>query len=256
MLVAANAGDVHMMQVFFKRFYILLFLVWLLAVAGLFTLSVWGNWGTFFSDISALHPGQMFEGVPLADKDGAKVEEADKKIRSRIELVLQQAENTIVSDFNRLFGREEAEQTHVTQQQGKVHEVRSEVETKQRKTSQTQSGNERPGGGILQAVTFSKPKGRLVAHLRTEGKVGKITVFWLNHPTRLAVDLRGKWDNKTSRIYRFADGFVDRVVIGLHKDRLRVVFNFTNTAAKMGERPELQYTSDGVNIVVDNPDGG
>jgi len=242
-----------LLKIFYRRFYILLFLVWLVATAGLFVLSVWGDFGTFVTDFKEIvRVGGEEDELVLATKDTVaqatdkalhKAQVARDVVRKKVSGEVHAVEEAVEEGVEKVF----KVKVHVSgdDQVEKIVEHKAQSILKQ--------ARQHKGAGKLAAISFTEKGDQLVAHLKTSKSVGKVTRFWLDNPTRLVVDLRGDWKNATSRVSRFADSFMYRVIIGMHPDRLRVVFKFEDSKAPAGELPELIYTDDGLDIVVENP---
>ncbi|PKN09847.1 MAG: hypothetical protein CVU73_02580 [Deltaproteobacteria bacterium HGW-Deltaproteobacteria-8] len=232
---------------FYRRFYILLFLIWLGATAGVFVLTVWGDLGTFLTDFQKIASAGMEPSDMNASDVDAIARAADKAVQES-----QMAKYIVRREVSR-------EVLSIEKNVKKVFRIKDSttdaaVETLARDREAALRDQPRPdsGTGELKALTFTKTSARMTAHLSTTRIVDKVTTFWMSHPTRLVVDLRGGWENVVSRTHTFTDSFISRVVIGTQPDRLRVVFNFQDTKAPQGERPDLIYSDNGLDIVVDN----
>ncbi len=239
-----------MLKIFYRRFYILLFLVWLGATAGLFVLSVWGDLDTFITDFSEVVKIESeHDKTVIAARDVAtqavgtivhKTKVAEKVVRQQVEDEILAVEEGVEKVFK--------VKVHPT------HDTPVEAVVEARAQALLEKSRERESAGNLLALSFTEAPGQLVAHLKTSNSVGKVTRFWLQNPTRLVVDLRGDWNNRSSRNrVSLKDNFVYQVVLGKHSDRLRVVFRFDDPKVPAGELPELVYTDSGLSIVVDNP---
>lgn len=236
-----------MLMAFYRRFYILLFLIWLGATAGVFVLTVWGDLGTFLTDFQKIASAGMEPSDMNASDVDAIARAADKAVQES-----QMAKYIVRREVSR-------EVLSIEKNVKKVFRIKDSttdaaVETLARDREAALRDQPRPdsGTGELKALTFTKTSARMTAHLSTTRIVDKVTTFWMSHPTRLVVDLRGGWENVVSRTHTFTDSFISRVVIGTQPDRLRVVFNFQDTKAPQGERPDLIYSDNGLDIVVDN----
>lgn len=106
------------------------------------------------------------------------------------------------------------------------------------------------GFGKLTEISFNETSEMFLAQLKTSKSVQRVTFFWLEKPTRLVVDLRGEWESGVPTLHRFSDSFMSLVAIGMHPDRLRLVFKFTDQSAPVGKRPDLVRTNEGLNVVV------
>ena len=248
-----------MLSIFYRRFYILLFLVWLAATAGMFVFAVWGDLDTFVEDFSDVMHTEADPQVANATED-IVARTADVVVH-RAQVALEAVEREVVGEVRRVEDAAETVYKVIGAPKGGTSEKTAEPSAKASAASQAESraaalksqSRQKTGTGELKAIAFSETDDRLVAHLTTSRKADKITVFWLENPTRLVVDLRGDWKNTAQRINRFTDGFMYRVIVGMHPDRLRVVFKFSDPRTPVGERPPIVHTAKGLNIVVNDP---
>ncbi|MGL1862941.1 MAG: AMIN domain-containing protein [Pseudodesulfovibrio sp.] len=243
-----------MLKIFYRRFYILLFLVWLGATAGLFVLSVWGDFSTFVTDFSEIIRVQNEQDeMVIATRDAAtqavgkvmhKTRVAESVVRKKIGGEMHAVEEVVEEAVEEVIGVK----PHIS------HDEQAEEVVERRAQALLKQSRQHNGAGKLTSIAFTQTNKQLVAHLQTSKSVDLVTRFWLDGPTRLIVDLRGNWRNGTSgNRSSLTDSFVYQVILGTHSDRLRVVFRFDDPKAPMGELPELIYTDDGLDIVVANP---
>lgn len=247
-----------MLTIFYRRFYILLFLVWLAATGAIFVLSVWGDLPTFVDDfekVVQLDPTQDQPEARGANATMSTVERVTEKVIHRARVAKEAVRKEVVREVRGVEkGVEEVEQVfQVTRQVAAPQPEQAATSPAPKKQPVASQSRQHPGAGRVTSIRFTETADRLVAHLTTSRPVGKVTVFWLENPTRLVVDLRGDWKNEARRINRFSDSFMYRVILGMHPDRLRVAFKFDNPKAPVGERPGLRYTESGLDIVVNNP---
>jgi hypothetical protein len=232
---------------FYRRFYILLFLIWLGATAGVFVLTVWGDLGTFLTDFQKIASAGMEPSDMNASDVDAIARAADKAVQES-----QMAKYIVRREVSREVLSIEKDVKKVFRIKDSTTDAAVETLARDREAALRDQPRPDSGTGELKALTFTKTSARMTAHLSTTRIVDKVTTFWMSHPTRLVVDLRGGWENVVSRTHTFTDSFISRVVIGTQPDRLRVVFNFQDTKAPQGERPDLIYSDNGLDIVVDN----
>lgn len=236
-----------MLMAFYRRFYILLFLIWLGATAGVFVLTVWGDLGTFLTDFQKIASAGMEPSDMNASDVDAIARAADKAVQES-----QMAKYIVRREVSREVLSIEKDVKKVFRIKDSTTDAAVETLARDREAALRDQPRPDSGTGELKALTFTKTSARMTAHLSTTRIVDKVTTFWMSHPTRLVVDLRGGWENVVSRTHTFTDSFISRVVIGTQPDRLRVVFNFQDTKAPQGERPDLIYSDNGLDIVVDN----
>jgi len=235
------------LMAFYRRFYILLFLIWLGATAGVFVLTVWGDLGTFLTDFQKIASAGMEPSDMNASDVDAIARAADKAVQES-----QMAKYIVRREVSREVLSIEKDVKKVFRIKDSTTDAAVETLARDREAALRDQPRPDSGTGELKALTFTKTSARMTAHLSTTRIVDKVTTFWMSHPTRLVVDLRGGWENVVSRTHTFTDSFISRVVIGTQPDRLRVVFNFQDTKAPQGERPDLIYSDNGLDIVVDN----
>ncbi|MDO9631658.1 MAG: AMIN domain-containing protein [Humidesulfovibrio sp.] len=232
---------------FYRRFYILLFLIWLGATAGVFVLTVWGDLGTFLTDFQKIASAGMEPSDMNASDVDAIARAADKAVQES-----QMAKYIVRREVSREVLSIEKGVKKVFRIKDSTTDAAVETLARDREAALRDQPRLDSGTGELKALTFTKTSARMTAHLSTTKMVDKVTTFWMSHPTRLVVDLRGGWENVVSRTHTFTDSFISRVVIGTQPDRLRVVFNFQDTKAPQGGPPDLIYSDKGLDIVVDN----
>lgn len=239
-----------MLMIFYRRFYILLFLVWLLATGSVFVLTVWGDFDTFitvFQQVAKVEQGERAAGQPAVTESEVVPNETER-VMHRVRRTEDAARTEIVREV--LKGLSEAEQLKI------VTTAATEVPAEKRKAvapKEPQAPRTQKIVKDLTAVTFTESEDRLTAHLSTTGSVEKITAYWMDTPTRIVVDLRGNWKNLAPRIHRFTNSFMYRAIIGMHADRLRIVFKFEDQQAPLGDQPQFVPTANGVDIVITNP---
>lgn len=236
-----------MLMAFYRRFYILLFLIWLGATAGVFVLTVWGDLGTFLTDFQKIASAGMEPSDMNASDVDAIARAADKAVQES-----QMAKYIVRREVSREVLSIERDVKKVFRIKDSTTDAAVETLARDREAALRDQPRLDSGTGELKALTFTKTSARMTAHLSTTKMVDKVTTFWMSHPTRLVVDLRGGWENVVSRTHTFTDSFISRVVIGTQPDRLRVVFNFQDTKAPQGGPPDLIYSDKGLDIVVDN----
>lgn len=95
-----------------------------------------------------------------------------------------------------------------------------------------------PGKDAVTGIQIDSGKDSFVLIIDCNRPVGDTTYINLTNPRRLVVDLREKWLLKTKYVHRSKGGMVEKVVAGVHKDRLRLVIYF-NTPPKSNLTPEF-----------------
>jgi len=235
------------LTVFYRRFYILLFLIWLGAVSCMFVLAVWGNFDSFIYDFR--QPVRMFANNSIAvNGSQSLMQVADEEIAS--------VRREVVREVHKV--EREAEQffaDNATKQTNSSELIKEEIQADlaANSTKQSTAAKELPGGvGLLEKIEFTHSGEQFLARLRTTREVGRVTYFRMEKPARLVTDLRGRWRYEVPRKTEFVSGFIEQVVIGQHTDRLRLVFHFRNQTAGNISYPELIRTPEGIDIVLNN----
>lgn len=230
------------MKIFRQRFSILLFLLWFGATTGLFMLTVWGDFDTLVSNFEELvsskqRPENVTEGMSgtvskTADRDRSMSSAIRKQIVRDTILVEEKIEKIIMEV------EPDTEQTSLIQKAAPKTYARGEQ-----------------GAGTLTNLECTQSSNLLAAHLSITGTIGKISKFRLGNPARLVVDLHGKWKTTAPARKDLTAAFVRRVDVGIHPDKLRLVFRFQNPRASTDTLPQLTFTERGLNIEVQNPAG-
>ncbi|WP_320173326.1 hypothetical protein [Maridesulfovibrio sp.] len=234
-----------MLTVFYRRFYILLFLIWLGAVSGLFVLSVWGDFDTFIRDFNK--PAQMlFNGTSAVNGSETLMQVATEEATSVRREVVHEVRKVERDVEQFIEGNQTANQADSNPVKREIQEDLAANRTQGVTVSKGTAGPV----GMLDNLEFTHTETEFLARLQTSLEVGRVTYFWLDKPSKLVVDLRGKWRYSVPRVTDFVSGFVGQVVLGRHPDRLRLVFNFRNPEAEKGPSPQLIRTPQGLDIVV------
>ncbi|TIH15866.1 hypothetical protein D0S45_09805 [Marinifilum sp. JC120] len=232
-----------MLTVFYRRFYILLFLIWLGMVGSLFVLSVWGDFDTFIRDFN--QPARMiYNGTSDVNGSQTLMQAAKEEVTSVRREVVHEVRK-VEREAKQLFESNGSAKANASDP------VKREIEQDLAANRTVSVATDASGStGMLDSLEFTHTEKEFLARLQTSNKVGRVTYFWLDKPSKLVVDLRGKWRYSVPRVTDFISGFVGQVVLGRHTDRLRLVFNFRDPAAKKGPSPQLIRTPQGLDIVV------
>ncbi|WP_419785846.1 AMIN domain-containing protein [Pseudodesulfovibrio sp.] len=92
--------------------------------------------------------------------------------------------------------------------------------------------------GIVRGVDLRSVSDVLELTISADRPVGKTEVFALDNPRRLVLDLLGPWKYRKQNVIRASEGAARHVVVGEHKDRLRLVIYF-RTPPKGQLKPEI-----------------
>ncbi|WP_421899629.1 hypothetical protein [Maridesulfovibrio sp.] len=235
-----------MLTVFYRRFYILLFLIWLGVVSGLFVLTVWGDFDTFIRDFN--QPAQVIiNGTSIVNGSQTLMQTAKEEVTSVRREVVHEVRK-VERDAEQFI---EGNQTTKTNASDPVKmDIQQDLAAANRTQGVPVSKGTAVSVGMLDKLEFTHTETEFLARLQTSQEVGRVTYFWLDKPSKLVVDLRGKWRYSVPRVTDFISGFVGQVVLGRHTDRLRLVFIFRNPEAEKGPSPQLIRTPQGLDIVV------
>ncbi|WP_320171990.1 AMIN domain-containing protein [Maridesulfovibrio sp.] len=85
--------------------------------------------------------------------------------------------------------------------------------------------------------------GSMSADIALTTKSGRVKWFNLNKPRRLVVDILGKWDFKDHSVYRLKSCMVEKIVVGEHPDKLRLVFYLKGTEIPARIAPSVKKSS-------------
>ncbi|WP_320006562.1 hypothetical protein [Maridesulfovibrio sp.] len=232
-----------MLTVFYRRFYILLFLVWLGAVSCMFVLAVWGNFDSFFYHFK--QPVQMLANSSSVVNGSQSLMQVAEEEASSVRRDVVYEVHKVESEAERFF-----EANRTTSDMIKA-EIQADLAANG--TEQPTAADELPDGvGLLDKIEFTESGGEFLARLRTSREVGRVTYFRMENPARLVTDLRGSWRYSVARDTDFVSGFIEHVVLGRHSDRLRLVFHFRNRTADRISSPKLIRTPEGIDIVLSN----
>ena len=248
-----------MLSIFYRRFYILLFLIWLSGISVLFVFSVWGDFGTFISDFkSVIQDGSMppvVNGTVAGSgfRAAAAIENATDTIEDDVESAEHSVRREVVHEVK--VARREA--AHIFEGEPLSDDpISKEIEAdkaEEKSGAEPDKNTQAPALGKLTGFSALETEERFMAKLVTDKPTSDVTYFWMDRPLQLVVDLRGKWINLTPNVFRYAEGFISHVVMGIHPDRLRLVFKLRSQNGTQKIRPELLPNSTGLDIVIVRP---
>ncbi|WP_027722025.1 AMIN domain-containing protein [Maridesulfovibrio zosterae] len=248
-----------MLSIFYRRFYILLFLIWISGIAGLFVFSVWGDFGTFINDFkSVVQDGSIPPVVNgTVAGSGFRAAAAIENATDSIEEDAESAEHTVRREVVHEVKAARREAAHIFEGEPEISDpISKEIEAdkaEEKSGAGLVKNTQPPELGKLTGFSALETKERFMARLVTNKQTDDVTYFWMNKPLQLVVDLRGKWINITPNVFRFAEGFISHVVMGIHPDRLRLVFKLRSQNGTQKIRPELLPNSTGLDIVIVRP---
>ncbi|TIH13746.1 AMIN domain-containing protein [Marinifilum sp. JC120] len=112
-------------------------------------------------------------------------------------------------------------------------------------------GNTAASKGVLNNVSVSCEAGKASVDVALSSSAGKISWFNLAKPRRLVVDFHGKWQNKAKSLYRVKDCPVQKIVLGEHPDKIRLVFYLAEKGIPAKIKPTVRKYAKGVVLGLD-----
>lgn len=104
------------------------------------------------------------------------------------------------------------------------------------------------GTGTISSIGLAAINNGFTVTVKADKTVGDTSYMNLDNPRRLVIDLREKWNFKGRNVIR-SKGNVKHIVIGEHKDRLRLVVHF-NTPPKGKLTPDFVRTGTMLKVTV------
>lgn len=104
------------------------------------------------------------------------------------------------------------------------------------------------GTGTVSSIKLAETPDSFTITLNADRPVGDTSYLNLDSPKRLVIDLRNKWVLKTANVVR-SKGTVKHIVVGEHKDRLRLVVHF-NKPLKGRLQPTFTRTGTVLKVTV------
>lgn len=86
-------------------------------------------------------------------------------------------------------------------------------------------------GSITGLKVEQAEDGSLIVRLRADRDMGRVTYLRLGSPSRLVIDVRGRWTLRAGNVVRMQAGPYAHLVAGEHKDRLRLVLHSRDAGA-------------------------
>lgn len=101
-------------------------------------------------------------------------------------------------------------------------------------------------GKVIKAV-FNNDSGNFKAVFDLSDKADEATWFSLDKPERIVVDLRGSWSSHIRSLHHVKGGPVEKVIVGEHPKRFRIVFYLKDKKAA-DIKPEIIKKSKGMEV--------
>ena len=120
-----------------------------------------------------------------------------------------------------------------------------------KEAAKTQSKKSAAAGGDLRDVSVTCEKAKASVKIGLSAAAGRVSWFNLDKPRRLVVDLHGKWKNKAKSLYRLKDCPVQKIVLGEHADKVRLVIYLNEKDAPAKVRPVINKQDTSVSLSLD-----
>ncbi|ACS81445.1 AMIN domain-containing protein [Maridesulfovibrio salexigens] len=101
---------------------------------------------------------------------------------------------------------------------------------------------------IVSKVSFACESSKASVDVALSAAPGKVSWFNLAKPRRLVLDLHGKWQNKAKSLYRLKDCPVQKIILGEHPDKIRVVVYLDEKAAPAKIKPVVRKHDKGLSF--------
>ncbi len=102
--------------------------------------------------------------------------------------------------------------------------------------------------GSVTKVSFSCKSERASVEVALSAEAGRVRWFNLAKPRRLVLDIYGKWQNKAKSLYRLKDCPVQKIVLGEHPDKIRMVVYLDEKGVPAKIRPGVRKHDKGVSF--------
>ncbi|WP_320174180.1 AMIN domain-containing protein [Maridesulfovibrio sp.] len=100
----------------------------------------------------------------------------------------------------------------------------------------------------ISKVSFSCESAKASVDVALSAAPGKVSWFNLDKPRRLVMDIHGKWQNKAKSLYRLKDCPVQKIVLGEHPDKIRVVVYLDEKVVPAKIKPGIRKHDKGLSF--------
>lgn len=128
--------------------------------------------------------------------------------------------------------------------------------TAPKQSGQPSGGGEQsatPAGGKVLDVKVQDNPGEFVLTIVTDAPLERVTSFHAKAPARLAVDLWGPWQTSAGGAVTLQSGLMEKVRLGAHPDKLRVVIDYRDKDLATFSEPVIEKQPKGVVVRVPKP---
>ncbi len=102
--------------------------------------------------------------------------------------------------------------------------------------------------GIFGRIVTTCSVDNVTSKIPLSGTAGRVTWFNLQNPRKLVVDIRGRWENRGKSIYRLKGCPVEKIVVGEHSDKMRMVFYINKKDTPKRITPVIKKSAKGVTL--------
>ncbi|MDM8517726.1 AMIN domain-containing protein [Desulfobacterales bacterium HSG16] len=116
-------------------------------------------------------------------------------------------------------------------------------------TESEQPGSEQPALAndlVLENIVLDKSIDGFSINILTSGPIPDYHLSAFTKPSRMVVDLVGKWKNKGKTVYKFNHNVIEKIRVGKHKEKMRIVMDLSG---KRTLSPVIMEKSNGLSLV-------
>lgn len=116
-------------------------------------------------------------------------------------------------------------------------------------TESEQPGSKQPAQVndlVLENIVLDKTIDGFSINILTSGPIPDYHLSAFTKPSRMVVDLVGKWKNKGKTVYKFNHNVVEKIRVGKHKEKMRIVMDLSG---KRTLSPVIMEKSNGLSLV-------
>ncbi len=184
--------------------------------------------------------------LPLKSSESEAGEEADQELNeSELSAVESLRQNDIIEPLPAEGEVDAVQKTDAAPLKAQAESVEEKVVPAAPVKEKKKESGAQPQGkaGSLNIECDSKG---VVVKVPLSVEAGKVKWFNLGKPRRLVVDIFGKWASHGKSLYRLKDCGVDKIIVGEHPDKLRLVYYFSKAGIFDRLAPEIKKTPPGV----------
>ena len=124
----------------------------------------------------------------------------------------------------------------------------AELESVDQKSVAKKAAKSSVSKGSVTKVSFSCKSEKASVEVALSADAGRVRWFNLAKPRRLVLDIYGEWQNKAKSLYRLKDCPVQKIVLGEHPDKIRIVVYLNEKGVPSKIRPGVRKHDKGVSF--------